>query len=191
MERGSASNQVAATSIPAHIARGIAKAVIMPVNDHQRLNIFEERTMGLNVELLQSSFDRVKPEASTFTARFYELIFTDYPALQPLFAHTDMAEQRQKLLQSLVLVIENLREPEVLDRSLKGLGTRHVKYGVLPAHYPPIGQCLIKALQETAGAAWTPEMQQAWIEAYGAVTALMLDGANYPPEVLQIDPNAI
>jgi hemoglobin-like flavoprotein len=163
----------------------------MPVNEDQRLYICEERPMGLNVELLQSSFDRVKPHASTLTARFYELIFTDYPELQPLFAHTDMAEQRQKLLQSLVLVVDNLRQPEVLDRSLKGLGTRHVKYGVLPAHYPPIGQCLIKALHETAGTAWTPEVQQAWIDAYGAVTALMLDGANYPPEVLQIDNQAI
>jgi hemoglobin-like flavoprotein len=147
--------------------------------------------MSLNVELLQSSFEQVKPAAPQLTSRFYELIFTDYPDLKPLFAHTDMAEQRKKLLQSLVLVIDNLRAPEVLDRSLKGLGTRHVQYGVLPAHYPPIGQCLIKALQETAGTAWTPEVQQAWIEAYGAVTALMLDGANYPPEVLQIDPNAI
>jgi nitric oxide dioxygenase len=147
--------------------------------------------MSLNVELLQGSFEQVKPAATQLTSRFYELIFTDYPDLKPLFAHTDMPKQRQMLLQSLVLVIENLREPEVLSSSLKGLGTRHVKYGVLPAHYPPIGQCLIKALQETAGTAWTPEMQQAWIEAYGAVTALMLDGANYPPEVLQLDPNAI
>jgi hemoglobin-like flavoprotein len=144
--------------------------------------------MSLNVELLQSSFEQVKPAATQLTSRFYELIFTDYPDLKPLFAHTDMPEQRQKLLQSLVLVVENLREPEVLSSSLKGLGTRHVQYGVLPAHYPSIGQCLIKALQETAGAAWTPEMQQAWIEAYGAVTALMLDGANYPPEVLNLPP---
>jgi hypothetical protein len=32
--------------------------------------------------------------------------------------------------------------------------------------------------------AWTPNTEQAWIEAYGAITQLMLDGAEYPVEIL-------
>ncbi|MEO1590999.1 MAG: globin domain-containing protein, partial [Cyanobacteria bacterium J06632_22] len=44
---------------------------------------------------------------------------------------------------------------------------RHVKYGALPAHYPLVGNSLLKTLGQYAGEAWTPELESAWAEAYG------------------------
>jgi hemoglobin-like flavoprotein len=40
-----------------------------------------------------------------------------------------MKAQEKKLLNSLVLVVENLRNPEVLEPVLNALGARHVGYG--------------------------------------------------------------
>jgi hemoglobin-like flavoprotein len=85
-----------------------------------------------------------------------------------------------------VLVINNLRQPDVLSNALKGLGTQHIQYGVLPQHYPMVGSSLLKAFAATLGNTWTPELQQAWIEAYGAVSQLMLEGADYPPELVSL-----
>ncbi|MEO0409138.1 MAG: globin domain-containing protein, partial [Cyanobacteria bacterium P01_A01_bin.135] len=93
----------------------------------------------LKVELLEQSFEKVKPHANEFVTSFYDNLFTDYPAAKPLFAHSNMAEQGKKLLTSLVFVVENLRRPGELAGALKGLGARHVKYGALPAHYPLVG----------------------------------------------------
>lgn len=73
--------------------------------------------MSLNIELLEESFERIKPRASDFVASFYENLFTSHPELKPLFAKVDMATQQKKLLNALVLVVENLRNPETLGVS--------------------------------------------------------------------------
>lgn len=140
--------------------------------------------MSLNVELLESSFSLVKAQEAEFTAHFYGNLFADYPEVKPLFANTPMEEQARKLFKSLVVVVDSLRNPEALTSTLKGLGTRHIQYGVLPEHYPMVGSTLLKALSLCLGTAWTPNTEQAWSQAYAAVTELMLSGADYPAEVL-------
>ncbi|VEP16735.1 Hemoglobin-like flavoprotein [Hyella patelloides LEGE 07179] len=135
--------------------------------------------MSLQVELLEESFEAVKPQADEFVNSFYNNLFTTYPEAQPLFAHSNMAEQKKKLLASLVLVVENLKQPDILSDTLKGLGARHVKYGALPEHYPLVGNSLLTTFEQYLKEDWTPQVKQAWVDAYGAITELMLDGADY------------
>ena len=143
--------------------------------------------MSLNVDLLERSFALVKGNGEEFSSQFYATLFQDHPAVQPLFANTHLKTQGDKLFASLVLVVDNLRNPEALENALKGLGTRHVKYGALPQHYPLVGASLLKTFAASlAPTDWTPEVQQAWVDAYGAVTQLMLEGADYPPEILTL-----
>lgn len=142
--------------------------------------------MTLDVELLESSFAQVKLNSLRFTHTFYNLLFANYPEVQPLFANIHMEKQGKQLFQSLVFTVDHLRQPDTLSGALSGLGTRHVKYGVLPRHYPMVGSSLLKAFEETLGTAWTSEVQQAWAEAYEVVTQLMLAGADYLPEQLEL-----
>ncbi|HAT15377.1 MAG TPA: hypothetical protein DCS91_18995 [Microcoleaceae bacterium UBA11344] len=94
--------------------------------------------MSLNVELLEQNFQKIKPHAGEFAASFYENLFAAHPQVQPLLAQTNMEKQRKLLLASLVLVVENLRKPEVLEKALKNLGAKHVGYGTIPEHYPAV-----------------------------------------------------
>ena len=48
------------------------------------------------------------------------------------------------------------------------------------AHYPAVGQTLLKSLSEVAGDAWTDELNQAWDEAFGAISQSMIAGAAVP-----------
>lgn len=143
--------------------------------------------MSLKVEVLERSFEKVRPKADDFASSFYETLFADYPQAKPLFANTNMAEQKKKLLSALVLVIENLRNPKVLADSLKGLGARHVKYGTLPEHYPLVGNALLKTFEQYLGSDWTPEVKRAWVNAYGAITELMLEGADYSAKDVKLE----
>lgn len=143
--------------------------------------------MALQVELLEQSFELVKPNADDFVASFYENLFTDYPAAQPLFSSTDMAAQKEKLLSSLVFVIEHLRSPSDLTDALQGLGARHVEYGALPEHYPLVGGSLLKTFEQYLKSDWTPEVKQAWVDAYGAITTLMLEGADYSEKDIELE----
>ncbi|MEM9538153.1 MAG: globin family protein [Cyanobacteria bacterium P01_E01_bin.42] len=143
--------------------------------------------MSLQAEILEKSFENIKPQANEFVNSFYENLFSANPEAKPLFGHTDMAAQKKKLLGSLVLVVENLRKPDVLSDALKGLGARHVKYGALPEHYPLVGSALLTTFEQYLGEAWTEEVRQAWVEAYGAITELMLDGADYSAKEVILD----
>lgn len=133
--------------------------------------------MSLNVELLESSFSQIKEQRTDFTTCFYNNLFADYPEVKPLFARTQMEEQPKKLFKSLVLIVESLRQSDVLTNALKGLGSGHLQYGVLPEHYPMVGSTLLKTLAICLEEAWTSEVEQAWSEAYSVVMKLMLEGA--------------
>jgi hemoglobin-like flavoprotein len=129
--------------------------------------------MSLNIELLESSFARIKQQEAEFIAYFYDNLFANYPELKPLFVETQMEKQAKKLFTSLVLVVENLRNPDTLSDALKSLGTRHLQYGVLPEHYPMVGTTLLQTISRCLGDEWTIELDRAWSEAYAAVTQLM------------------
>jgi hemoglobin-like flavoprotein len=136
--------------------------------------------MTLQIELLESSFQAIAPQGGAFVTAFYERLFTSFPQTRAFFTSTDMKEQRKKLLGALALVIQNLRKPEVLTSALKGLGQRHVNYGVRPEHYPIVGAVLLETFADFLGERWTPALQDAWTQAYEVVCAIMLEGANVP-----------
>ena len=141
--------------------------------------------MSLNIRLLEQSFDLVKSHGMDFVSSFYDNLFADYPEVRPLFTRAEPNEQKKKLLGSLALVVANLRNPTVLADALRGLGARHVSYGVSPAHYPIVGSTLLKTFAQFLGEDWTPEVRQAWIDAYTAIVQLMLEGTEKPAEVAQ------
>ena len=153
----------------------------------------EEASSELPVELLESSFEKVKPRANEFAASFYENLFQAYPEVKPLFTKTDMKNQEKKLLNSLVLVVENLRNPEALGPVLNALGGRHVSYGAIPKYYGPVGEALLLTFEQYLAEDWTPEVKKAWLNAYRAITALMLKGAGEEssPQVVQAEKPAI
>jgi len=57
------------------------------------------------------------------------------------------------------------------------LGKRHAGYGVKPAHFPIVGAALLNTLQKGLGDEFTPELRQAWTEAYAALSGMMKEAA--------------
>jgi len=143
--------------------------------------------MSLSFELIEQSFQKVKPKAQEFASSFYRNLFVANPELKPLFAHKNMEEQKEKLINSLVLVVLNIRYPKNLKDALQGLGARHVQYGTLPEHYPMVGNALLKTFKQYLKEDWTEELKQAWIDAYDHISTLMLEGAEYNPANIQLE----
>lgn len=128
----------------------------------------------LNVELLESSFALLAPHGEELVKRFYTKLFKSFPALKPMFAGTTQKAQQKKLLGALVLVVNNLRKPDVLEQALLDLGRRHQGYGVRPEHYEIVSDTLIDVMQELAGEAWTNEIEKAWRSALTVIGEIML-----------------
>ncbi len=129
----------------------------------------------LDIETLETSFALIKPKAEELVARFYSELFCRHPAVEPLFADTDMRVQQGKLLAALKLVIENLRNSEELLPVLRELGRRHEDYGATSAHYVAVAETLLDVMGEIAGPAWTPQTRSAWSDALGLIADVMLN----------------
>lgn len=133
--------------------------------------------MGLNVELLRASFEKAKPIAGEVADKFYEHLWGDYPQSKALFKNVKMPNQKKALVGSLVFIVDNLENPEKLSEYLGAMGGRHVGYGTQPEHYEWVGASLLKTFAYFFGDDWTEELNNAWADAYGAITQLMLAGA--------------
>lgn len=131
------------------------------------------------ISLVRESFDLVEPIAPQAAALFYAHLFEADPSLQRLF-RGDMEAQGARLMQMIGVAVAKLDEPEVLMPALRQLGRRHAGYGVQDEHYETVGAALLKTLQQGLGAAWTPEVESAWIDVYGVLAATMKDAAAVP-----------
>jgi hemoglobin-like flavoprotein len=133
--------------------------------------------MGLNIKLLRSSFEKVKPIANEFVDKFYENLWKDYPDSKGLFKNIDMKKQKAALIGSLVHVVDNLESPK-LEGYLKSMGARHNNYGTEAEHYSWVGASLLKSFAYFFDDEWGDELTAAWTEAYGVISGLMLKGAS-------------
>jgi methyl-accepting chemotaxis protein len=133
--------------------------------------------MALELDALETSFDLVAPRGAALMDDFYARLFATAPAVEPLFAGTDLTRQKSMLLRALVALRESLRNLDEIVPTLRRLGARHVAYGARPEHYPVVGQALIASMSEVAGREWRPEYDRAWAAAFDVVAGVMLEGA--------------
>ncbi|MFT5368511.1 MAG: methyl-accepting chemotaxis protein [Candidatus Latescibacterota bacterium] len=131
--------------------------------------------LGLELEILESSFAALAPQAEALVARFYEVLFEKFPAVKPMFTETDIEKQQKKLLDSLVLVVNNLRNPDKLVPALQALGKKHQNYGAVAEHYGAVAEVLVEVMAEFAGDLWSDEVEAAWSDALQLVANVMLD----------------
>jgi nitric oxide dioxygenase len=129
------------------------------------------------IALLRASFDRVLPIAGPAAALFYQRLMEIDPSTRPLFAKTDMAAQGAKLMQALAMAVASLEQPDVLVPKLRDMARRHVAYGVERQHYASVGAALLWTLAQGMGDAFTPEVEDAWTEAFAVLADVMTDAA--------------
>lgn len=129
----------------------------------------------MDPELLTDSL-AIADAGGDLTDRFYQILFERYPVVRPMFS-ADVGPQAAMLRTAVVAVLDHLDDPEWLGTTLGALGAKHVGYGVTAEMYDAVAECMLAAMAQLGGEAWTPAMTQAWAEALGAVAGLMLEGA--------------
>ncbi len=151
------------------------------------------------ITLVQSSWARVVPIADAAATLFYERLFALDPPVKALFK-PDMREQKKKLMQTLSVAVDGLRNLPRLVPVLEELGARHAGYMVQDRHYELVGQALLWTLGEGLGDDFTPEIEAAWRRVYGVVAGVMRraaagqgaseSGEDTMPSLLAVPPGA-
>lgn len=128
------------------------------------------------VELVQSSFEKVKPIADKVAELFYQRLFELEPSFRPLFKG-DMKQQERMLMATLALAVEGLRQPGQIIPAVQDLGRRHAGYGVKDEYYDIVGQALLWTLAQGLGVEFTTPVRKAWEEAYTFLSEIMKEAA--------------
>lgn len=132
-----------------------------------------------DITLVQTSFAKVAPIADTAAELFYTDLFETAPVVKPMFAAADMSKQGSKLMATIGVVVNGLRDLPKIVPVAERLAIDHVSFGVKPDHYDAVGASLLKALEQGLGDDFTPEVADAWTKAYGALSGVM-KAAAYP-----------
>ena len=129
-----------------------------------------------SIDRIETSFAALRSKATVLTGAFYEHLFAAHPGVRPLFP-ADLKEQRMKLAQSLVAVVDNIRDLSAVVPALHELGARHVDYGTEPAHYGAVRDSFLAAMADVAGDQWNDTLHEDLTAAINLVAGVMLQGA--------------
>ena len=132
-----------------------------------------------DIDLVQASFAKVAPIADAAAEMFYADLFATAPEVRPYFGAADMSAQGSKLMATIGVVVNGLRDLDQIVPVAQDLAVRHVGYGVQAEDYGKVGASLLRTLEKGLGDAWTPDTAQAWTSAYGILSAVMVAAA-YP-----------
>jgi methyl-accepting chemotaxis protein len=124
--------------------------------------------------IVEESFAGLADNGYQLVSDFYDHLFAHHPELTPLFEGISSDGQQKKLLAALVLLVKNLRKPEILEDYLKGLGQRHQSYGVEAEDYYKVATSLLVVLEQHAGENWSPAVATAWQHTLQTVAQTML-----------------
>ena len=107
--------------------------------------------------------------ADTCYQRFFELA----PDARAMFS-SDMERQQLKLMDMIAALVGALDQRELFQSLISHSGRQHAKFGVREAQYAAFGEALIWSMERQYGAAFTPELKEAWSTLYATVQTEMM-----------------
>lgn len=122
-------------------------------------------------EVIKSTVPVLESHGEAITTRFYERLFASRPELLNIFNQANQRQGRQQaaLANAVYAAAVHIDDLEEILPTVRQIGHKHRALGVLPEHYPIVGENLLGAISEVLGEAATDEILDAWGQAYGVI----------------------
>jgi hemoglobin-like flavoprotein len=131
-------------------------------------------------DLIRTSFDSMWPMRSRLAELCYERLFELAPESRGMFPN-DMEKQRLKLMDMISALVGALDRRDVFDSLIARSASQHAALGVTPSQYAAFGDALMWSFDRQFGAAFTPELREAWAALYAVVRNEMQRGRERRP----------
>ncbi|PHS56181.1 MAG: hypothetical protein COB17_09870 [Sulfurimonas sp.] len=115
--------------------------------------------------IIKATAPIIKKHGEEITTVMYKFLFLNHPEAKDLFKNAQ-ADQYKKLANMVYAYAENIDKLEVLGKGIEKVAHLHVNTKIEPKHYPWVGESLLLAIKEVLGDGATPEVMDAWKEAY-------------------------
>lgn len=128
------------------------------------------------VPYIKASVPVLREHGVKITTVFYDNMFKEHPELRNVFNMRNQADgtQQQSLAAAVFAYAANFENPAALAPVITRIVHKHASLGITPDHYPIVGTHLLGAIKEVLGDAATPELIDAWAEAYGALANALI-----------------
>jgi nitric oxide dioxygenase len=117
---------------------------------------------------IDASVPVLREHGLAITSAFYKNMFQAHPDLKNLFNMGNQANgsQQQSLASAVFAYAANVDNASALAPVVKRIVHKHAAVGLTAQHYPIVGEHLIGAIKQVLGDAASPELLDAWGEAY-------------------------
>lgn len=128
-------------------------------------------------EIVKSTIPALQEHGVTITTLFYKRLLEAQPELKNIFntAHQATGEQPAALAHAVWAYASNIDRPEALSTAVSRIGHKHASLGVMPDHYPVVGQHLLVAIKEVLGPAVNEQVLNAWAAAYQELADIFIN----------------
>jgi hemoglobin-like flavoprotein len=123
------------------------------------------------IDIVKATAPVVRERGQEITQRMYQILFEERPEYRRFFEnswmkHPQGGSQPAKLAASVYAYATHIDRLEELEKAVEKIAHRHTETRVIAEQYPVIGECLLAAMQDVLQDAATPEVMEAWTEAY-------------------------
>ncbi|MEN7550832.1 NO-inducible flavohemoprotein [Rapidithrix thailandica] len=110
------------------------------------------------------------------TSTFYKNLFEQHPELKDIFNMTHQANglQAKVLANAIFHYSKYIDQLEMLSGAVEQIAQKHASLAISPEMYDIVGAGLLEAIKEVLGEAATPEIIEAWAEAYGDLAGIFI-----------------
>lgn len=127
--------------------------------------------------IIKATVPLLETGGEALTTHFYKLMLSEYPQVRPLFnqAHQASGDQPRALANGVLMYARHIDQLEQLGGLVGQIINKHVALQILPEHYPIVGSCLLRAIEEVLGKEIaTAEVIAAWGAAYGQLAEILI-----------------
>ncbi|OQR98930.1 Nitric oxide dioxygenase (Pi-NOD1) [Achlya hypogyna] len=135
------------------------------------------------IDIIKATSPVVAEHGYAITTTMYGTMLTSDASVRALFnpSHQkvlpgeNQARQPSALAHAVSAYAANIDNLGVLTAAVERIAQKHVSLYILPEHYDIVGSHLLRAIKTVLGDAATPEIVQAWAEAYGFLAEILIE----------------
>lgn len=128
------------------------------------------------IAVVKATIPALEAHGLAITLAMYDRLFQN-EEIRDLFnqSHQGAAGSQPKALATAILAYANhIENPGVLIGAIERIAQKHAGLNILPEHYPHVATALLGAITDVLGEAATPQILDAWGEAYWFLAEVLI-----------------
>ncbi|WP_416422690.1 NO-inducible flavohemoprotein [Pseudomonas sp. App30] len=127
--------------------------------------------------IVKSTVPLLESGGEALITHFYRTLLEENPSVRPLFNQANQAsgDQPRALANGVLMYARHIDQLDQLGGLLARIINKHVALQIQAEHYPIVGACLLRAIEEVLGSEIaTPQVLAAWGNAYQQLADILI-----------------